>query len=220
MTSTHNDIIIGLDAGTTTFCLAIYRQGKIEIIANDQGNRTTPSMVAFTDTERLVGEAAKNQAASNPKNTIYDAKRFIGRRFDEVVELIKEHNYPFEIRNVDGKPKFVVQYQNEEKTFFPEEIIAMIMGKMKTIAEDYLGQTIKKAVITVPAYFNNEQRQATKDAGIIAGLTVERIINEPTSACLAYSLEQKDKKSRNVLVFDIGGKILLPYKNRLIAGNS
>merc|ERR1712142_178855 len=182
---------VGIDLGTTYSCVGVFQNGKVEIIANDQGNRTTPSYVAFTDTERLIGDPAKNQVAINPTNTIFDAKRLIGRKFDESTVQSDMKHWPFQVINVDTKPKLQVEYKNETKTFTPEEISSMVLTKMKEPAEAYLGQDVKDAVITVPAYFNGSQRQATKDAGVIAGLNVMRIINEPTAAAIAYGLDKK-----------------------------
>lgn len=196
---------IGIDLGTTYSCVGIWQHGKVEIIANDQGNRTTPSYVAFTETERLIGDAAKNQVAMNPSNTVFDAKRLIGRRYeDEKTQADMEH-WPFKVVNDGGKPKIQVDFKGERKVFAPEVISSMVLTKMKETAEAYLGHGVTDAVITVPAYFNDSQRQATKDAGAIAGLNVMRIINEPTAAALAYGLDKNLKGERNVLIFDLGG---------------
>lgn len=196
---------IGIDLGTTYSCVGVFQHGKVEIIANDQGNRTTPSYVAFTDTERLIGDAAKNQVAMNPSNTVFDAKRLIGRRFDDASVQSDMKHWPFNVINDAGKPKIQVDYKGETKSFFPEEISSMVLTKMKEIAEAYLGKPVTNAVVTVPAYFNDSQRQATKDAGTIAGLNVLRIINEPTAAAIAYGLDKKGQGERNVLIFDLGG---------------
>ncbi|EHN02772.1 Ssa4p [Saccharomyces cerevisiae x Saccharomyces kudriavzevii VIN7] len=196
---------VGIDLGTTYSCVAHFSNDRVEIIANDQGNRTTPSYVAFTDTERLIGDAAKNQAAMNPHNTVFDAKRLIGRKFDDPEVTSDAKHYPFKVVNKGGKPVVQVEYKGETKTFTPEEISSMILTKMKETAENYLGTEVKDAVVTVPAYFNDSQRQATKDAGTIAGLNVLRIINEPTAAAIAYGLDKKSQKEHNVLIFDLGG---------------
>ncbi|XP_051135384.1 heat shock cognate 70 kDa protein-like isoform X1 [Andrographis paniculata] len=199
---------IGIDLGTTYSCVGVWQNDRVEIIPNDQGNRTTPSYVAFTDTERLIGDAAKNQVAMNPQNTVFDAKRLIGRRFSDPSVQSDMKLWPFKvIPGAGDKPMIQVQYKGEEKLFSPEEISSMVLTKMKEISEAFLGQTIKNAVVTVPAYFNDSQRQATKDAGAIAGLNVMRIINEPTAAAIAYGLDKKASRSgeKNVLIFDLGG---------------
>jgi len=196
---------VGIDLGTTYSCVGVFQHGKVEVIANDQGNRTTPSYVAFTDSERLIGDAAKNQVAMNPTNTVFDAKRLIGRRFDDPTVAADMKHWPFAVVQDGGKPKIKVEYKGEEKSFFPEEVSSMVLTKMKETAEAYLGKTVTNAVVTVPAYFNDSQRQATKDAGTISGLNVLRIINEPTAAAIAYGLDKKVGGERNVLIFDLDG---------------
>jgi len=196
---------IGIDLGTTYSCVGVFQHGKVEIIANDQGNRTTPSYVAFNDSERLIGDSAKNQVAMNPTNSVFDAKRLIGRKFtDQCVQHDMKH-WSFSVVNRDTKPKIKVEYKGETKEFFPEEISSMVLVKMREVAEAYLGKKCNNAVITVPAYFNDSQRQATKDAGAIAGLNVMRIINEPTAAAIAYGLDKKSDGEKNILIFDLGG---------------
>ncbi|EXF78735.1 hsp70-like protein [Colletotrichum fioriniae PJ7] len=200
------DGAIGIDLGTTYSCVATYEGTNVEIIANEQGSFTTPSFVSFTDKERLIGEAAKNQAAMNPVNTVFDVKRLIGRRFDDPTVKKDIESWPFKVVDEGGNPKVQVEYLNETKTFSPQEVSSMVLLKMKEIAEVKLGKKVEKAVITVPAYFNDNQRQATKDAGAIAGLNVLRIINEPTAAAIAYGLGAgKSGKERNVLIYDLGG---------------
>eukprot|EP01018_Ginkgo_biloba_P028907 Gb_07010 [translate_table: standard] len=205
MASKSEGPAIGIDLGTTYSCVGVWQHDRVEIIANDQGNRTTPSYVAFTENERLIGDAAKNQVAMNPTNTVFDAKRLIGRRFtDRVVQSDIKLKV---IQGAGDKPMICVQYKSEEKQFAAEEISSMVLIKMKEIAEAFLGSTIRNAVVTVPAYFNDSQRQATKDAGVIAGLNVMRIINEPTAAAIAYGLDKKATNAgeKNVLIFDLGG---------------
>jgi len=199
---------IGIDLGTTYSCVGVFQHGKVEIIANQQGNRTTPSYVAFNDEERLIGDSAKNQVAANPKNTVFDAKRLIGRKFNDKEVQSDMKQFPFTVVNGrNNKPEIKVEYKGEQKQFLPEEISSMILTKMKETAEAYLGEKVTDAVVTVPAYFNDQQRNCTKDAGIIAGLNVKRIINEPTAAAIAYGLEKKNQNSgeQNVLIFDLGG---------------
>lgn len=196
---------MGIDLGTTYSCVGIFKNGRVEIIPNEFGNRITPSFVAWTDEERLVGEAAKNQAHLNPKRSVYVVKRLIGRAFEDK-EVQRDAKWlPYDIINKAGKPYVRVKVQGgEEKSLSPEEISAMILTKMKEIAENYLGREVKHAVITVPAYFNDQQRQATKDAGLISGLEVLRIINEPTAAAIAYGMDKKAGE-KNIIVFDLGG---------------
>jgi len=197
---------VGIDLGTTYSCVGVWQNDRVEIIANDQGNRTTPSYVAFTSDERLIGDAAKSQAAANPANTVFDAKRLIGRKFGDASVKSDMSHWPFTVKpGTADKPLIEVNFNGETKTFSPEEISAMVLQKMKATAESYLGTKVTDAVITVPAYFNDSQRQATKDAGLIAGLNVLRIINEPTAAALAYGLEKKTNGEKNVLIFDCGG---------------
>ena len=199
-------VAIGIDLGTTYSCVGCWKNNNVEIIANEQGNRTTPSYVAFTDTERLIGVGAKNQVSMNTKNTVFDAKRLIGRKFsDDDVKKDMKH-WPFRVSaDSNDKPVITVEYKGEEKTMKPEEISSMILSKMKSTAENFLGKVVDSAVITVPAYFNDAQRQATKDAGVIAGLNVLRIINEPTAAAIAYGLDAEIKEEKKVLIFDLGG---------------
>jgi len=200
------DGAIGIDLGTTYSCVGVWLHDKVEIIPNDQGNRTTPSYVAFTDSERLIGDAAKNQVAMNPHNSVFDAKRLIGRKFDDPIVQADMKHWPFKVIGKDGnKPHIEVTFKGETKQFAPEEISAMVLVKMRESAEQYLGKNVKKAVVTVPAYFNDAQRQATKDAGTISGMEIIRIINEPTAAAIAYGLNKEDKNEHSVLIFDLGG---------------
>jgi len=196
---------VGIDLGTTYSCVGIMKNNNVEIIANDQGNRTTPSYVAFTESERLIGEAAKNQAAMNPANTIFDAKRLIGRESGDATVQADMKHWPFKVTETNKKPMIQVEYMGEKKHFSAEEISSMVLVKMKQTAEAFLGEDVKHAVVTVPAYFNDQQRQATKDAGAIAGLNVLRIINEPTAAAISYGLAKKSEQEMNVLIFDLGG---------------
>merc|ERR1711976_531221 len=202
----YNMTSVGIDLGTTYSCVGVWQNDKVEIVANDQGINTTPSYVAFTDDERLIGDAAKNQAARNPSNTVFDAKRLIGRKFNDK-EVQKDMKlWPFKVvAGQDEKPTICVNYKNEEKKFQAEQISSMVLTKMKEIAEAYLNSPVTKAVVTVPAYFNDQQRQATKDAGAIAGLNVLRIINEPTAAAIAYGLDKQSTQEKNILIFDLGG---------------
>ena len=197
-------VAIGIDLGTTYSCVGWWKDNRCEIIANDQGNRTTPSYVAFTETERIIGDGAKNQSSMNPENTIYEAKRLIGRQYEDSTVQTDMKQFPYTVVNKGGKPYIQASYKGELKTFSPEEISSMVLTKMKDTAEAYIGEKVTDAVITVPAYFNDEQRSATKDAGRIAGLNVLRIINEPTAAAIAYGLD-KHSKEKMVLIFDLGG---------------
>ena len=207
MTTKNNGLgtCVGIDLGTTYSCVGVWQHGQVEIISSDQGYRTTPSYVAFTESERLIGEAAKSQTAMNPENTIFDAKRMIGRKFSDTVVQNDLKTLPFKVTSgQQGRPQFNVNYKGEEKKYYPEEISSMVLTKLKETAESYLGTTVDSAVITVPAYFNDAQRNATKDAGTMAGLNVARIINEPTAAAIAYGLDKTDGE-RNVLIYDLGG---------------
>ena len=201
--------VIGIDLGTTYSCVGIWTNDRVEIIASESGARTVPSMVTFTDTERLIGDASKSAAAAYPRATVFDAKRMIGRAFSDPVLQGDLKHFPYDvIDDGKGRPQICVETKDGQKKFYPEEISAMVLQKMKGIAESYLGVTVKDAVVTVPAYFNDAQRQATKDAGTIAGLNVLRIINEPTAAAIAYGLDKKGDGEKNVLIFDCGGKLV------------
>jgi L1 cell adhesion molecule like protein len=199
------DLAVGIDLGTCYSAVAVYRNNAVEIIANSSGNRITPSIVAYTEEERLIGNSAANQISMNPTNTIYGAKRILGKRFDDKQLQNDTKNFPFKIINKDNKPMIEVNYKNEVKLVSTEEISAAVLSAMKKTAEDYLGQEVKNCVITVPAHFNNEQREATKDCAVIANLNCLRLINEPTSACLAYNLNNTSEVEKNILVFDTGG---------------
>jgi heat shock 70kDa protein 1/2/6/8 len=208
MSSSQKSYAIGIDLGTTYSCVGVWQNNRVEIIANDQGNRTTPSYVSFNDEERLIGDGAKAVAAGNPQNTVFDAKRLIGRKFNDPIVQADMKHWPFKVvEGPGGKPLICVNHKGEEKRFMAEEISAAVLQKMKATAEAYLGGTVRDAVITCPAYFNDSQRQATKDAGTIAGLNVLRVINEPTAAALAYGLDNstKGKGEQNIIVFDCGG---------------
>jgi len=196
--------VIGIDLGTTYSCVGVYQNQQVVIIPNEQGLRITPSYVAFTESERLVGDAAKNQATVNPRNTVYDAKRLIGRKYTDQKVIADKKLWPFEVVNKEGKPYVQVQYKGETKQFAPEEISAFVLQKMKQTAESFLGHPVTHAVVTVPAYFDDSQRQATKDAGTIAGMVVARIINEPTAAAIAYGLDKQNRET-NIIVYDLGG---------------
>jgi heat shock 70kDa protein 1/2/6/8 len=204
--TTQQDVAIGIDLGTTYSCVGVWKNDKVEIIPNDQGLNTTPSYVAFTEDERLIGDAAKNQTARNPLNTVFDAKRLIGRKFSDQSVQGDIKLWPFKVESGDDeRPMICVKHKGEEKKFKAEQISSMVLIKMKEIAEQYLGKEVKSAVITVPAYFNDGQRQATKDAGAISGLNVLRIINEPTAAAIAYGLDKTSEGKKNILIFDLGG---------------
>jgi len=200
------EMAVGIDLGTTYSCVGVWRNNSVDIIANDMGERTTPSYVSFNETERLVGQAAKNQCARNPTNTVFDAKRLIGRKFNDPVVKADIALWPFKVtEGSQGRPVIEVSFKGEKRQFFPEEISSMVLAKMKQTAESYVGEDVTGAVITVPAYFNDSQRQATKDAGRIANLDVKRIINEPTAAAIAYGLDKQSEEEQNVLIFDLGG---------------
>ena len=201
MSEAKTNYAIGIDLGTTYSCVAVLQNNIVEILANDQGNRTTPSIVGFTESEILIGDAAKSQAVRNPTNTIFDAKRLIGRKFTDSSVQSDMKLWPFKVLpKDDAKPVIEVEHKGEPKKYQPEEISAMVLRKMKEIAEGYLGQEVKDAVVTVPAYFNDSQKQATKDAGTIAGLNVMRIINEPTAAAIAYGLDKQSANEKNILI--------------------
>ena len=202
---TDDKVVIGIDLGTTYSCVGLWENNQVTIIANDQGNRTTPSYVSFNGEERIIGEAAKSAVSSNPSNTVFDVKRLIGQKFsDPKIQTLMKH-FTYKVVNKGDKPDIEVEFKDEKKVFSPEEISAMVLTKMKETAEAYIGKKVTDAVITVPAYFNDSQRQATKDAGIIAGLNVLRIINEPTAAAIAYGLDKKNNSEKNILIFDCGG---------------
>lgn len=198
-------VAIGIDLGTTYSCVAVWKNNQVEIVPNEQGARTTPSYVAFTDTDRLIGDAAKNQSSQNPENTIFDAKRLIGRISSDAATQNDIKHFPYNVISKDDKPVIQAKYKGEVKDFLPEEISSMVLTKMKEVAESFLGETVDSAVITVPAYFNDAQRQSTKDAGAIAGLNVLRMINEPTAAAIAYGLDNKTDEEKNILIYDLGG---------------
>ncbi len=198
---------VGIDLGTTYSCVAVWKNGRVEICPNEQGNRITPSYVAWTsDGQKIVGDAAKNQASTNPTNTVFDVKRLIGRKFSDSSVQKDAKLFPYKlVKGNSDKPTVEIEVNNDKKQFAPEEVSAMVLRRMKEIAETYLGEPVKHAVVTVPAYFNDAQRQATKDAGAIAGLQIERIINEPTAAAIAYGLDRGKAKEEIILVFDLGG---------------
>ena len=218
MKNNKNHIAVGIDLGTTYSCVSVWQNGRAEVIANSQGNRTTPSYVAFKGSERFIGDAAKSQIASNVENTVFDSKRMIGKKFSDptVQSDIKYWGFKVESDKND-KPVIRVRYNDEDKIFTPEQISSMVLTEMKNIAEAYLGEKISQAVITCPAYFNNQQRESTKDAGQIAGLEVLRIINEPTSACLAVGLDKKNDKEQNILIFDCGLVYPLPREVEILS---
>lgn len=198
---------VGIDLGTTYSCVGFFRNDAVDIIPNDMGERTTPSYVSFSKHERLVGQAAKNQCARNPTNTVFDAKRLIGRKFNDPVVQADVKLWPFKVvkENNGDRPVIEVEFKEQKRQFFAEEISSMVLGKMKDTASQFLGEDVNQAVVTVPAYFNDSQRQATKDAGRIASLEVLRIINEPTAAAIAYGLDKQHDNEINVLIFDLGG---------------
>lgn len=203
-------VAIGIDLGTVNSCVGVWQNGKVDIIANECGNRITPSYVSFTSDERLIGDAAKSAIASNPSNTVFDAKRLIGKKYSDTQVQNDIKHFSYKVVDKQDKPTIEVEFRGEMKQYSAEEIGAMVLGKMKEIAEAYIGEKVTDAVITVPAYFNDSQRQATKDAGTIAGLNVLRIINEPTAAAIAYGLDKKTDKEHNIIIVDAGGKMVLP----------
>uniref|UniRef100_H2ZI13 Uncharacterized protein n=1 Tax=Ciona savignyi TaxID=51511 RepID=H2ZI13_CIOSA len=214
---------IGIDLGTCNLCVGVFQNGKVEIIANDQGNKTTPSYVGFTDTQWIIGDSTKNQVVTNPTNTIFDAKRLIGRGFDDEFVAIDMKYWPFAVKNDNGKPKYEVEYKRAKTTFSPEEISSMVLLKMKETAEAYLGKSVTDAVISVPAFFNDAQRRATKEAGKMAGLNVLQIMNAPTAAAVAYGIEKNVTGNKNVLIFDLGGGKLdatVVYEAKATSGDS